>query len=99
MSKTMTEPMTEPMTGTNSHPGPRSEDPSEEAPDPFGKLIKCVYEFTFVFVVLTLGALAGTVIGVLMPVLFPFVILWQRYVLPRRIKEKSKQRREQAEES
>jgi len=95
MSKTMTEPMT----GTNSQPVPKSEDRSEEAPDPFGKLIKFVYEFTFVFVVLVLGTLAGTLIGVLMPLGFPFVILWQRYVLPRKIKAKAKLRREQAEES
>ena len=94
MSKTMTEPMT----GTNSQPVPKSEDKSEDLPDPFGKLIKCVYEFAFVAVVLTLATLAGTVIGVLMPVAFPFVILWQRYVLPRRIKEKAKRLREMAEE-
>ena len=95
MSKTMTEPMT----GTNRQPVQKSEDQSEDLPDPFGKVIKCVYEFTFIAVVLTLGTLAGTLIGVLMPIAFPFVILWQRYVLPRRIKVKAKRFSDMAEES
>ena len=57
-------------------------------PEPYGKWIKCVYEGTFIVVVVTLGTLAGAIMGALMPIAFPFVILWQRYVLPRKTLER-----------
>ena len=46
----------------------------------FGRVLQGVYELTFVVVVVVIGAAAGTLMGVLVPVGFPLLILWNRYV-------------------
>lgn len=87
---------TEKMTRTRKQPKrmeamkSQESNPPEDHPDPdadqgqglslFGRVLKGVYEITFVVVVVVIGAAAGTLMGVLMPVGFPLLILWNRYV-------------------
>ena len=46
----------------------------------FGKWLKFLYEATFILTILIFGTLCGTLIACILPLGFPLLILWKRYV-------------------
>ena len=55
-------------------------DKKEEAKTLFGKWLVFIYEATFVLTILIFGTLVGTFLALLLPLGFPILILWKRYV-------------------
>lgn len=46
----------------------------------FGNWLKFLYELTFIITITIMGTIVGTVLALLLPIGFPAVILWKRYV-------------------
>ena len=70
------------MTTKKKTPEAKADDPSgKPAPQtPFGKLIKFVFELTYILTILIFGTLVGGIFAVILPFGFPLVILYKRYV-------------------
>ena len=58
-------------------------DKKEEAKTLFGKWLVFLYEATFVITILIFGTLVGTLLALVLPLGFPLLILWKRYVKDR----------------
>ena len=45
----------------------------------FGRLTQALFETTFILTILIFGTVVGTLMALVLPLGFPFMILWKRY--------------------
>ena len=53
---------------------------ADEKPNPYGRWLRFLFELTYILTVLVFGTFVGTFLALLLPLGFPLLILYKRYI-------------------